>query len=119
MEEPTVILITLAAKSHIIMRYTSVRSTESIIHNFSPMKHNCLHMLLLQLAIPVQNCSCETSMLSSECTRGLQDEFQQFTTQSSLEHLIEAKCSLQLSGMVNPSCSNDCFQSKSVAWDLS
>jgi hypothetical protein len=88
MDEPAVILITLAAKSHVIMRYTSMRSTESIIHNFTPMKHNCLHMLLLQLAIPVQNCTCETSMLSFECIRGLQHEFQQFTTQSSLEHLI-------------------------------
>jgi hypothetical protein len=65
-----------------------MRSTESIIHNFTPMKHNCLHMLLLQLAIPVQNCSGETRILSSECIRGLQHEFQQFTTESSLEHLI-------------------------------
>jgi hypothetical protein len=71
MEEPAVIFLTLAAKSHIIMRYTSMRSTESIIHNFTRMKHNCLHMLL-QLAIPVQNCSGETSMLSSVCIRGLQ-----------------------------------------------
>jgi hypothetical protein len=86
MEEPAVIFITLAAKSHIIMRYTSMRSTESIIYNFTP--HNCLHIMLLQLAIPVQNCSGETSMLSSECIRGLQHEFQQFTTQSGLEHLI-------------------------------
>jgi hypothetical protein len=65
-----------------------MRSTESIIHNFTPIKHNCLHMLLLQLAIPVQNCSGESSILSSECIRGLQHEFQQFTTQSSLEYLI-------------------------------
>jgi hypothetical protein len=66
----------------------SMRSTESIIHNFTPMKHNCLHTFLLQLAIPVQNCSGETSISSSECIRGLQHEFQQFTTQSGLEHLI-------------------------------
>jgi hypothetical protein len=48
MEEPAVIFITLAAKSHIIMRYTSMRSTENIIHNFTPMKHKLfVHVVAL------------------------------------------------------------------------